>query len=95
MDMLDYNYMRFFATFALVIGLILLMGWVLRRYAPGHRHVKRPGEDRRLDVLEMLPLDAKNRLLLIRRDQTEHLLLVGSEEAQVVETGITPQKDSG
>jgi len=78
------------ALFALVavIGLIGLLGLGLRRFAPASLIGGRPGK--RLQVVEALTLDPKRRLVLVRRDGVEHLLLVGPETAMVVERGIAP-----
>ena len=39
-------------------------------------------------MIESAPLDGKRRLVLIRRDDTEHLVLIGAETALVIESGI-------
>jgi flagellar protein FliO/FliZ len=82
------------AVFALVavIGLIGLLGLGLRRFAPASLIGGRAGK--RLSVVEALTLDPKRRLVLIRRDDVEHLLLVGPETAMVVEGGITPPQQA-
>ncbi len=81
-------YFKFVAALALVLGLILLLSWVLRR--TGLAGPIRPRGRRRLEILETLPVDTRNRLVLVRRDGTEHLLLVGAAGATLVETGIAP-----
>ena len=43
---------------------------------------------RRLGVVEVTPLDGRRRLILVRRDAVEHLLLVGPTSELVIETGI-------
>ncbi len=43
---------------------------------------------RRLTLVESLHLDADRRLLILRRDEVEHLVLVGGTSDLVVETGI-------
>ena len=43
---------------------------------------------RRLGVVEYMTLDPKTRLVLIRRDDTQHLLLLGAAGPVVVERGI-------
>ena len=45
---------------------------------------------KRLAILEVAPLDAKRRLVLVRRDGAEHLLLIGGESDLVVERAILP-----
>jgi flagellar protein FliO/FliZ len=41
----------------------------------------------------VLPLDGKRRLVLLKRDGVEHLLLIGLTTDVVVETGITAPAD--
>ena len=51
----------------------------------------RAGADaRRLDVIEARAIDARRRLVLVRRDGVEHLLLLTPSGDTVVETGIVP-----
>ena len=81
------DYFRFVVALAFVLALIGAMAWLARRFgfAPPPRL---PGQPRRLRVIESLALDARRRLVLVRRDQTEHLLLVGGANELTVETGI-------
>jgi flagellar protein FliO/FliZ len=48
------------------------------------------GRKRRLGILESAALDGRHRVVLVRRDDVEHLLLVGPNTSQVIETGIEP-----
>jgi len=50
---------------------------------------------RRLHVVESLSLDPRRRLVLIRRDGKEHLLLLGQTQDCIVEQGIEPGTDQG
>jgi hypothetical protein len=43
---------------------------------------------KRLAIVESMALDTKHRLLLVRRDQTEHLIVIGGMSDLVIETGI-------
>lgn len=85
MDVLDY--LRFVAALGFVLGLIALVAWLARRFrlagvgAPA-------GTARRLAVVESLPLDPRRRLVLIRHDDTEHLLLLGADGNRVIEGGL-------
>lgn len=49
------------------------------------------GRDRRLDVIDHANVDGKRRLLLIRRDNVEHLIMTGGPVDLVIETGIGAQ----
>ena len=43
---------------------------------------------RRIDVVEQVSIDARRRLVLIRRDDVEHLVMTGGPADVVIETGI-------
>ncbi|MGQ0456945.1 MAG: flagellar biosynthetic protein FliO [Hyphomicrobium sp.] len=47
-----------------------------------------PRPEPRVEVVEYAPMDGKRRLVLIRRDDVEHLLLTGGPVDVVIETGI-------
>lgn len=81
------SYLQFVLALLFVLALIGTAALLARRLGLGHapRH---PGRKRRLSIEEMLPLDGKRRLLLIRRDAVEHLVLLGPSSEIVVEGGI-------
>lgn len=89
MDLAEYA--KFIAVLAFVIGLIGGFAWLVKRTGmlPSGMVKRKAGGDARLKVKEVLPLDAKRRLVLIQRDDVEHLLLLGSDVESVVERGIT------
>ena len=78
---------RFLVALAIVLALIAGATWVARRYF-GAAMLGGLGGKRRLAVIEYALLDGKSRLVLVRRDTTEHLLVLGPTGAVVVETGI-------
>lgn len=82
------TYLQFLLALIFVIGLIGLFALALRKLAPGMRAVRRPGAARRLEVLEVLPLDARRRLVMVRRDGAAHLLLLGLNDDRVVESNF-------
>jgi flagellar protein FliO/FliZ len=77
------------AVFALAIVLILifLALWALRAVTQASNKMVR-GNRKRLAVVDMLPVDGKRHLVIIRRDNVEHLILTGGPQDVVVETGI-------
>ena len=81
------SYLQFVLALLFVLALVGTAALLARRFGLGHapRH---PGRKRRLAIEEMLPLDGKRRLLLIRRDAVEHLVLLGPSSEIVVEGGI-------
>jgi len=85
------NYLRFVLALLFVLGLIGLLATLVRKYGIGMTNVSiRKGAERRLALVEVLPLDAKRRAVLLRRDDTEHLVILGPESQTVVETHIPP-----
>lgn len=82
------------AVFALgiVLVLIVLGVWLLKLVFSASTNVAR-GRNRRLGVIESMMLDSKRQLIIIRRDNVEHLILTGGPQDVVVETGI-PVEDS-
>ena len=85
--------LRFVLALALVLALIAVTGWVGRRYMGSVRLPRIGGKRRRLAVVETLPVDGRTRLFLVRRDATEHLIMLGAGGAVVVETGIPTTPD--
>lgn len=80
------SYLRFILALLLVLGLIAILAWILRRF--GFGGALRADNRRRLQVLETTALGPRHRLVLIRRDQVEHLLLLGPQGDVVVERAI-------
>ncbi len=88
------NYLRFVLALAFVLGLIGVLAMLIRKYGPGRMIAGRRGPNRRIWVSEVLPLDGRRRLVLVRRDGVEHLMLLGHGADVVVETGIpAPPED--
>lgn len=83
---MDSEYLRYVLVLIFVLGLILLLAWALRRFGAGG--LTRPGSRRRLHVVETAVAGPRHRLVLVRRDQTEHLLLLGPTGDLIVEHGI-------
>ena len=68
------------AVFALVVtlGLVGLAAVAARRFGPEWMtRLQRPRAERRLAIVESLPLDPARRLVLVRLDGRERLLLLG------------------
>ena len=82
------SYLRFFLALVFVLGLIGILAALARRMGFGYRRPHVRDVARRLSIVEIMPVDAKRRLVLVRRDGFEHLLLFGATEEVVVEAGI-------
>ncbi|MCE2926409.1 MAG: flagellar biosynthetic protein FliO [Rickettsiales bacterium] len=87
MDSLDIT--RFFSAFIFVVGLIAGLGYVIRRYGNTQKWLGAGKSDGRLSVVEVRYLDPKRRLVLIKRDNTEHLLLLSDGKDMVIESPVS------
>ena len=84
---MDFDlYLRFALALVLVLGLIALLAWMLRRFGMGVKMTK----GRRLGVSEVQMLGPRHKMMLIRRDDLEHLVIIGPTGETVVEIGIKP-----
>lgn len=84
-----YDYLKFFAAFAFVMGLMGCLAIVLKKIGLGHAAML-PADKRRLKIIEILPLDARRKAVLLRRDDADHLVILGPSGETVVETHIEP-----
>ncbi len=87
----DLNTLIVYAiAFLFVIALILIGARLLR--GAGSRGNSGPsflrGRERRLGVVEAASVDGRRKLILLKRDNVEHLIMTGGPVDVVVETGI-------
>lgn len=84
------DYFRVIFGLVAVIGLIGVAALIARKAGV----VTLPtnvGRKRRLAVSESLPLDARRRLLIVRCDDREHLIILGPQSETIVDTGFDAQ----
>jgi flagellar protein FliO/FliZ len=80
---------KFFLAFLLVLGLIGVGAWGLRRFSSGRFGGDRSrGRQPRLGLIDHAIIDNRRRLILVRRDNVEHLLMIGGPTDVVVEANI-------
>src|ERR1700723_3405145 len=79
----------FFLAFVAVLALIGVAAWLVRRFA-GNRLGANTNRGRmpRLAVIDAAAVDGRRRLVLVRRDNIEHLLMIGGPTDIVVEPNI-------
>ena len=87
----------FFLAFLVVLALIGAAAWLVRRFA-GNRLGANTNRGRmpRLAVIDAAAVDGRRRLVLVRRDNIEHLLMIGGPTDIVVEANIVramPSRD--
>ena len=81
--------LTFVFAFVAVLALIGLAAWLVRRFA-GNRLGANTNRGRmpRLAVIDAAAVDGRRRLVLVRRDNIEHLLMIGGPTDIVVEPNI-------
>ena len=79
---------RFFIAFLIVLALIGLTAWLVRRFGANRLEAAARGRQPRLAVIDAATVDGRRRLVLIRRDNIEHLLMIGGPTDLVVEPNI-------
>lgn len=80
---------QFFLAFIVVLGLIGVAAWLVRRLGAGRLGgVGMRGRQPRLAVVDYASVDGRRRLILVRRDNVEHLVMIGGPSDIVVESNI-------
>ena len=77
------------SAFALgiVLVLIVLGVWVLKLFTKAGSNLGR-GRNARLKVIDSAMIDGKRQVVIIRRDNVEHLIMTGGPQDLVIESGI-------
>src|SRR6187397_315087 len=79
----------FIFAFIAVLALIGVAAWLVRRFATNRLGTNtNRGRMPRLAVIDAAAVDGRRRLVLVRRDNVEHLLMIGGPSDIVVEPNI-------
>jgi len=73
---------KFLIAFVVALAMLGVVGYLMRRFS-GPR-----GRQPRLAVINAASVDGRRRLVLVRRDNMEHLLLIGGPTDVVIESNI-------
>ena len=80
---------QFFVAFIIVLVLIGATFWLIRRFGTSSLGTTAArGRQPRLAVIDAAAVDARRRLVLIRRDNVEHLVMIGGPSDVVIEQNI-------
>ncbi len=76
-------------AFVIVLALIGIATWIIRRVGGGGLAASSPrGRAPRLAVIDAAAVDGRRRMVLIRRDNVEHLIMIGGPTDVVIEQNI-------
>ena len=81
----------YFGAFLFVIALIGIGAYLLKGVLSGgssHGGGLLRGRERRLGVVEAAAVDGRRKLILLRRDNIEHLIMTGGPVDMLIESGI-------
>ena len=102
MDGLVWEVLRWLLWAALLAAAIAAGLWSYRVATTGDASLSSfiawlfpPRPEPRLAVMEQASVDRSRRLVLIRRDDVEHLIMTGGPVDVVIETGIAAPQDGG
>lgn len=89
-EILSWLFFIIFIAGLLVVGGLLLRGYMTAGGQTGGigGAFFTPKPEKRLDVVEQTTIDGRRRLVLIRRDNVEHLIMTGGPVDVVIETEI-------
>ena len=96
MEILSWLFFIVFIGALIVVGGLLLKGYLTTGSPPGALTGALTGAffgpkpEKRLEVMDQFNVDGRRRLVLIRRDDVEHLIMTGGPVDVVIETGISP-----
>ncbi|HEY4135727.1 MAG TPA: flagellar biosynthetic protein FliO [Alphaproteobacteria bacterium] len=92
------TYFRFFLALVFVLALIGACAWAAKRFGLANRVGKSGfgarGRTARLGIVETMALDPRRKLMLVRRDGVEHLIVLGPTGETLVESGIAAPQET-
>jgi flagellar protein FliO/FliZ len=83
---------QYVITLAFILAVIAVVVFAIRRFRLGGSGATARARLPRLAVVDALVIDGKRRLVLVRRDNVEHLVLIGGPTDIVVEPSILRQR---
>lgn len=89
-EILSWLFFFVFIAALIVVGGLLLRGYLATGSVTGSitNTFFAPKPQKRLEVSDHASVDGRRRLILVRRDNVEHLIMIGGPVDIVVETGI-------
>ena len=82
------SYFRAILALIFVLSVIAIISFLLKRFSFNNKFSGLKSIDKRISIEEIHALDTKRRLVLVKRDDVEHLLLLGATSDVVVESNI-------
>lgn len=82
------QFMRLIIALAIVIALMGGLSFILKKLGLAQNANLKSGDKRRLKIVESLPLDARRRIVILQRDDVQHLVILGANGETLIEKDI-------
>ena len=92
MDMVDLS--RVFIAFGVVVVLIFAVAAIAKKLGLHNKLSGMQSGEKRLKIVDALAIDPRRRLVLIQRDDKEHLVLLNQQQDLLIETYEAKEKDA-
>ena len=88
------SYLSYLLAFLFVLALIGIVAWLFKSLTGGRNANSGGrlfgGREKRIGVVQAASVDGRRKLILVRRDDKEHLIMVGGPVDMLIENGIEP-----
>lgn len=81
------DFVRMLAALVVVVGMMGALSLILKKAGLSGAQPQ-TATAKRLKVIEKLPLDARRQLVLLKRDDVEHLVILSANGETVIEAGV-------
>ncbi len=85
------DYLRFILSLAFVLALMVLLSYIVRRTGLGTANPL--GRNKRLNIQETRQIDPRHKLVLIKCDDREHLVILGPQGQTIIDSNIPEHKE--
>ncbi len=79
------EYTNFVLSLVAVLVLLYAVLWCVKKFGLAQISVK--STNKRLKLIEVLPLDAKKRVVIVQKDNKEYTFFVGESDEFIIEEG--------
>lgn len=86
--------LRFLSALIFVVTLMGGLWLILKKMGINGGFTLQQGKKRRLQIVEMLPIDVKHKAVLLRCDDKDHLVILGPNGETVIEKSIQVQEEN-
>jgi len=94
MDLDTISYLKFFFALLFVLGLIGGLALLAKRFGIGNKGPLFNRKHNTLSIIETLQLDSKRRIITVRRNSTEYLILLGTGADILLDTQPSHESDN-